>query len=88
MRHRGLVDTPGFAKQVNAGSEIEWFGQIRIGDTLTGKTVVSNIEQKEGKSGPMIIITSDRIIKNQDGKLIAIVTSKSLRRQAEGTSLF
>ena len=88
MRNRGLVDTPGFAKQVNAGSEIEWFGQIRIGDTLTGKPVVSNIEQKEGKSGPMIIITSDRIIKNQNGKLIAIVTNKSLRRQAEGTSLF
>jgi acyl dehydratase len=88
MRHRGLVDTPGFAKQVNAGSEIEWFGQVRIGDTLNSKTVVSNIEQKQGKNGPMILITYDRIIKNQDDKLIAITTQKSLRRQSEGTSLF
>jgi acyl dehydratase len=63
---------PGvFGVSVLAGWDIEVEGLIRVGDVLTIREKVSSIEEKEGKSGRLIVVQKESTYTNQHGERIA-----------------
>jgi hypothetical protein len=64
---------------LNGGTEIEYFDDICAGDVLTASTHTSNLEERQGSIGQMLITTSKTVYKNKDGKVVAISTGTGIR---------
>ena len=60
---------------VAAGAEWEYMGDIVAGDTLTVEMSIAGIERKEGRRGPMTILTREFTFTNQHGQ--AVLTMRS-----------
>ena len=59
--------------RVMAGSrEIEYFRPIRPGDVLTGTRSLVDIQEKQGKSGPLIFVTLQIRVTNQAGEPVVV----------------
>ena len=57
-----------FAMVVHGGQEFDYLGPVKVGDTLTGRTVVSDVYEKEGKrGGVMSFYVFETTFANQDG---------------------
>ena len=54
------------------GREIEYFRPIRPGDVLTGTRSLVEIEEKQGKSGPLIFVTLQIRVTNQAGEPVVV----------------
>lgn len=50
--------------------EFEYFKEINPGDRITARTKVASIFRKEGKSGPMNLISLHTTYRNQDGEIV------------------
>jgi acyl dehydratase len=61
----------GFPRLLDAGIEYEFFLPIRAGDTLTTYARLADITEREGKSGKMILFTTETIYLNQNGDTVA-----------------
>lgn len=58
---------------LHAGQEFEYLGEIRAGDTLKGRTVISDVKEKEGKKGgTLTFITSETTWSNQSGEDVLV----------------
>ena len=44
---------------LNGGYEYEFFGHARIGETIWCRSTYRDVKQKQGRSGPMVIVTID-----------------------------
>ncbi len=64
---------------LNGGTEIEYLGDICAGDVLTGVSYTSDMQERAGSIGQMLITTSKTEYTNQDGKLVAISTGTGIR---------
>lgn len=69
---------------LHAGQEYEYLGEIRAGDTLTTRSQISDMSEKEGKrGGTMTFISSETTFTNQRGtdvliaRTILVQTSKA-----------
>ena len=69
---------------LHAGQEYEYLGEIKAGDSLTSRAVISDVSEKEGKrGGTMTFITSETTFTNQLGedvlkaRTILVQTSKA-----------
>ncbi|MEI7703231.1 MAG: MaoC family dehydratase N-terminal domain-containing protein [Deltaproteobacteria bacterium] len=56
---------------VRGGEEIEFFERVRVGDRVTVSGTLVDIKEKDGKSGKLILVTSEFVYTNQDGKKLA-----------------
>ena len=66
------VAKAGYMRAINAGMETDFFLPIRAGDTLVISGEIVNIEEKEGKKGgKMCISTLENTVKNQNGDVVA-----------------
>jgi hypothetical protein len=58
---------------LHAGQEFEYLGEIHAGDTLTSRTVISDVKEKEGKKGgTLTFITSETTWTNQRSEKVLI----------------
>ena len=58
---------------LHAGQEYEYLGEIKVGDTLTTKSQISDLTEKEGKrGGTMTFVTSETTFTNQRGEDVLI----------------
>jgi len=64
---------------LNGGTEIETFGDICAGDVLTAVSYLSEIVERKGGLGEMLISTNKTEYTNQDGKLVAVATGTGIR---------
>lgn len=65
---------------LNGGTEYEYFDEdICAGDVLTSTTHVSDIQERRGSIGHMLITTSKTVYKNEAGKVVAIATGTGIR---------
>lgn len=80
-RGRGPGPQPSrpLRRVLNGGTEIEHFGDICAGDVLTATSHVSDLAERRGSIGEMLITTNKTVYKNQDGKVVAIVTGTGIR---------
>jgi peroxisomal enoyl-CoA hydratase 2 len=65
---RGLH--PGFTRSLNGGTEVEYHGVLLAGDVLVATTVVTDVKEREGKVGPMLIFSRETSYR-RDGELVA-----------------
>src|SRR5690606_2170793 len=64
---------------LNGGTEIEYFGDICAGDTLTSESYIADLAERTGSIGHMLIVTSKTEYKNQDGDVVAVSTGTLIR---------
>ncbi len=75
-RDASLPDLP--LKRVMAGgTEMIWSRPIRPGDVLTATKTLSGIEEKQGKTGPLIFLHYELNVVDVDGK--PVVKERSTR---------
>jgi acyl dehydratase len=78
---RGLpaIDVP-LKSLLNGGTEAEFFQLARIGDVITAQSEYVDISEREGRSGPMLVIRIATTYSNQDGDILAVITNSIIRR--------
>ncbi len=65
---------------LNGGTEIEYFEDICAGDTLEASSYTSDIQERKGGIGDMLITTSKTEYKRKsDDKVVAIMTGTGIR---------
>ncbi len=64
---------------IHGGEEYEYFCPIKAGDTITCKTRISEIYEKESKRGKMAFMILDSTLENQDIKLVAKIKRTRIR---------
>ena len=67
-------------RAVDGGTEIEFFAPIRPGDTLTVKSRITDIYQKEGRSGPLVFVVRETIYTNQKGEKVVAENASIILR--------
>jgi len=80
-REGGLppVNLP-LVRTVNGGVEAEFFQYARPGERVRSKQRYADIRQRQGSTGPMVIITTENIWENDKGELLAIIRNTGIRR--------
>jgi len=66
-----LLRIPG-AQSRYTGTDVTLIEPIRPGDVLTRKSTVTDVEEKQGRSGAMIFTTKKMTITNQHGRTVMI----------------
>lgn len=56
---------------VRGGEEIEFFRPVYVNDRVTVKGKIIDMNEKDGKSGKLIFVTSEFVYTNQNGELLA-----------------
>jgi acyl dehydratase len=59
-------------RTVQGGQDVELFEPVRPGDTLTVSEVVDSIEEKTGRSGKLVIVSTTTTYTNQHGAVAAV----------------
>ncbi len=62
------------------GQEVEYIRPIRPGDVLTRQSRISNIEERQGSTGPLVFTTNETTYHDADGEPVVIVRSTSISR--------
>ena len=66
-------------RSVNGGNELEYFQPIRLGDAITVVGKITDIKEREGRLGKMLIIYSEETYTNQHGKIVAKCHNTNIR---------
>ncbi len=66
---------------LNGGNEYEGFRPVRPGDVITAQSQLADVRAVDGRSGSMLILTSEIRYTNQDDELVAIGRSTGIRRE-------
>lgn len=67
-------------RKMAGGTETEYLEPIYPGDVLTTETRLTNLEQKEGRSGSFVLIHRETTYTNQDGVLVARSHGTAIQR--------
>ncbi|MCS6927440.1 MAG: MaoC family dehydratase N-terminal domain-containing protein [Candidatus Binatia bacterium] len=65
---------------MDGGTEIEFFTPIRVGDTLTGRSKIVDIYQKDGRTGPLIFVVRETTYTNQRGEIVLVEKGTAILR--------
>ncbi len=78
---QGLPAIPSpFKRLLNGGNEIEFFRCLAVGERAVAKPSYKNVELKQGRSGPMLIVTIEVRWETDAGDLLMINRQTSIRR--------
>ena len=66
-------------RMLNGGTDVEYLADICAGDILTSTSAISSIEERQGRLGEMLITSTKTTYRNQDGKVVAIMTGTGIR---------
>jgi len=64
---------------LNGGTDYEYFDDVCAGDVLTATMKISDIAEREGKMGPMLIVSTETTYKNKDGKTVCLLRGGFIR---------
>jgi acyl dehydratase len=79
--NRGLPRVPiPLQRLVNGGTEAEFFRLATVGDVITARSRYADITEREGRSGPMVIVRVETTYTNQDDAVLAVVTTSAIWR--------
>lgn len=69
----GIPDIPGAFSLgwVRGGEELEFVKPVYVNDTVTVRGKVVDMTEKQGKSGTLILVTSEFVYTNQKGEVLA-----------------
>lgn len=70
-----------YARLLHGEQEYEYFSPIKAGDTINFSTTITDITEKEGKSGAMDIITTETTGHNQNDEKVFVGRSTVVIRR-------
>jgi hypothetical protein len=73
------VDLP-LPRVLNGGVSAEFFAQAQVGDVVHAQSEYADITEREGRSGPMVIVAIATTYTDQHGRLLCRVTNSFIRR--------
>lgn len=73
------VDLP-LTRVLNGGVSAEFFAPAQVGDVVHAQSEYADIAEREGRSGPMVIVAIATTYANQHGRLLCRVTNSFIRR--------
>jgi hydroxyacyl-ACP dehydratase HTD2-like protein with hotdog domain len=79
-QHAGLAVDGITGRSVEAGTEAVLHAPLHVGDTLTAERRLVSIEEKQGRSGPLAIVTTCASYRNQHDELVAEFTQTIIFR--------
>ena len=79
MQGGGAQPSRPLRRVLNGGTDIEYMDDICAGDVLTAKSHLSELEERTGSIGDMLISTNKTVYTNQTGKVVAIMTGTGIR---------
>ena len=65
----GFLPSP-LPRRMWAGGSLRFPGTLRIGEQVRRVSTIQSIEQKQGRSGPLVFVTIHHQISNQDGSAV------------------
>ena len=75
---RGAQLNIPYRRNLNGGTDIEYFDQIVAGDVLTATSKLTDLEETSGRLGPMLIVRTETTYR-RDGKVVAIQRGTGIR---------
>jgi acyl dehydratase len=72
------LDIP-YKRILNGGTDVEYFDYVCAGDRLTATTKISDLTEREGRMGPMLIVSTETSFRNEAGKTVAIQRGAAIR---------
>ena len=73
------IDIP-LSRILNGGVSAEFFAQPRIGDVIQAQSEYADIVERQGRSGPMVVVSIRTTYTDQNGRLLCRVTNAFIRR--------
>jgi acyl dehydratase len=67
-----------YRRNLNGGTEIEYFDTIVAGDVLSATSKLTDLEETSGRLGPMLIIRSETTYR-RDGEVVAVARGTGIR---------
>ncbi len=67
-----------YRRNLNGGTDIEYFDQIVAGDVLSATSKLTDLEETSGRLGPMLIVRTETIYR-RDGTVVAIQRGTGIR---------
>ena len=64
---------------LNGGTDYEYFDNVCAGDTITATMKISDIAEREGRLGPMLVVSTETTYKDQTGKVVCILRGGFIR---------
>jgi len=68
-----------YKRVLNGGTDVEYFDDVCAGDALTASTKLTDLTEREGRMGPMLIVSTETTFRNQDGKTVAVQRGQAIR---------
>lgn len=75
-----LIPLPKCPRWMAGGESTSFYQPLYDGDEITSVRTVSSIEEKHGRSGAFVLITSTTSYTRQDGRLVAESTMTTIAR--------
>lgn len=73
------IDLP-LTRILNGGVSAEFFSQAKLGDIVEAQSEYVDITERQGRSGPMVIVAIRTTYTAQTGRLLCRVTNSFIRR--------
>lgn len=73
------LECPQVSHQLNGGVEDEYDSSIRVGDTISSRTVLAGYHEREGRLGRMLFTTLADTWTNQQGERVKLATMILIR---------
>ncbi len=70
----------GVSRAMGGGQELEFLLPVRPGDSFTRVTKLVDITEKEGKSGPLVIVEAEQRYVNQRGETAVVCRTSTILR--------
>jgi len=64
---------------LNGGTDYEYFADVCSGDVLTATMKISDIAEREGRLGPMLVVSMETTYKDEDGNTVCILRGGFIR---------
>lgn len=68
-----------YKRVLNGGTDVEYFADVCAGDTLVARTKVTDLQEREGKVGPMLVVSTETTFRNKKGEVVAIQRGAAIR---------
>ena len=75
-----LVDMAPDMANINGGTEVDFYGPMKVGDVITSVAKLLDVKEKSGKSGDMIFLTVEVAYTNQTDELVTRSRTTFIRR--------
>jgi len=64
---------------LNGGTDYEYFADVCSGDVLTATMKISDIAEREGRLGPMLVVSTETTFKDKNAKTVCILRGRFIR---------